>query len=337
MKNSNPPSVLVAYKKNDELFITKAIKKTSLFLKVLSIRYNIVLILIVVFFACNRNSKVNNPKYSDTLISSSIHVYHIAVHPLHNPNKLMNSYQPVIDYLNEKITGVKFEMEASKDYSVFEQKYRNREIEFLLPNPWQTLQAIRFGYNVIAMAGNPKDFKGIFIVRKDGGINKPSDLIGKKISYPVATALAACIMPQYFLYKNGININTDIKNMYVGSQESSIMNVYLKQSVAGATWPPPWRAFLKEHPQEASQLKIIWETESLINNSVMARNDVPANVVEHVQKCLLELNQFERGRKILDQIETEKFLPASNKTYDVVATYVKKFEKDVRKIDTKSK
>ncbi|OIR05754.1 phosphate-import protein PhnD precursor [mine drainage metagenome] len=296
---------------------------------------SLVFFLIVVTFSCNQTTKVNGPKYSDTIITQKIPVYHFAIHPLHNPNKLMSSYQPLIDYLNEKITGAKFEMEASKDYSVFEQKYRNRGIEFLLPNPWQTLQAIKSGYNVIAMAGDPNDFKGIFIVRKDCGINKPSDLIGKKVSYPAATALAACIMPQYFLYKNGININTDIENMYVGSQESSIMNVYLKQSVVGATWPPPWRLFLKEHAQEASQLKIIWETESLINNSVMARNDVPANIIGQVQKCLLQLDQYERGRKILDQIETEKFLPASNTTYDVVATYVNKFEKDVRKIDTK--
>ena len=68
----------------------------------------------------------------------------------------------------------------------------------------------------------------------------------------------------------------DIENRYVGSQESSIMNAYLGQTAAGATWPPPWRAFQKEHPREAAELKVIWETESLVNNSVMVRDDVPA-------------------------------------------------------------
>ncbi|MDE3143883.1 MAG: phosphate/phosphite/phosphonate ABC transporter substrate-binding protein, partial [Bacteroidota bacterium] len=231
---------------------------------------SLVFFLILNIFSCNQVSQNNTPKYSDTITSSTIPVYHFAIHPLHNPSKLMKDYQPLIDYLNQNVHGAQFVLEASKSYSSFEQKYNSRRVQFILPNPWQTIQAINAGYNVIIMAGDPTDFKGIFIVRKDANISKPSDLIGKKISYPAATALAACIMPQYFLYKNGININKDITNLYVGSQESSIMNVYLKETIAGATWPPPWRAFLKEHPQEASQLKIIWETESLINNSVMA-------------------------------------------------------------------
>lgn len=51
---------------------------------------------------------------------------------------------------------------------------------------------------MIAMAGDPKDFKGIFLVRIDSGIKVPADLKGKAVSYPSPTALAACIMPQYF-------------------------------------------------------------------------------------------------------------------------------------------
>ena len=46
-------------------------------------------------------------------------------------------------------------------------------------------------------------------------------------------------MPQYYLHQQGIDVNRDIQNAYVGSQESSIMNAYLGQSAAGVTWPPP--------------------------------------------------------------------------------------------------
>lgn len=191
------------------------------------------------------------------------------------------------------------------------------------------------GYSVIAMAGEPKDFKGIFIVRKDGDISEPSDLKGKAISYPSATALAACIMPQYFLHAHGININKDIENRYVGSQESSIMNVYYKKTVAGATWPPPWRAFQKEHPKEAAELKVIWETEPLINNSVMVRDDVPAEIREQVQKYLLELHETEQGKAILTGIETARFRSATDKDYDVVRAYIVRFENEIRKVTTK--
>jgi phosphonate transport system substrate-binding protein len=139
------------------------------------------------------------------------------------------------------------------------------------------------------MAGDPEDFKGLLIVRKDSGIESPLDLKGKKVSYPSPTALAACIMPQYFLHTQGIDINKDITNLYVGSQESSIMNVFLKTSSAGATWPPPWRDFQKTHPKEAAELKAIWDIESLVNNSVMVREDIPDSISSQVQKILVGL------------------------------------------------
>ena len=291
--------------------------------------------LIILLFGCNQKSKDTFPKYGLSPTTQKAPIYHFAVIALHNPAKLMREYQPLIDYLNEKIPGVRLVLEPSIDYAKFEKKYKDRKPEFILPNPWQTLQAMKSGYDVIAMAGEPKQFKGIFIVRKDGGISKPSDLIGKAVSYPSPTALATCIMPQYFLHTHGIDVNKDIKNLYVGTQESSIMNVYMKLSSAGGTWPPSWKSFQKEHPKEASKLKVIWETEPLINNSVMVRNDVPANIREQVQKYLLELHKTENGKAIYANMEISRFLPATNKDYDKVRIYTAHFEKEIRKVETK--
>jgi phosphonate transport system substrate-binding protein len=293
------------------------------------------LTLIMILSGCNQKTEEVYPKYGDSPAFQRIPVYHFAIIALHNPAKLIQEYQPLIDYLNKKIAGVRFVLEPSINYANFEKKYKDRTPEFLLPNPWQTLQAMKSGYNVIAIAGDPKDFKGIFIVRHDSGINKPSDLIGKAVSYPSPTALAACIMPQYFLHTHGVNINRDIKNQYVGSQESSIMNVYLKMTSAGTTWPPSWRSFQKEHPKEASELKVIWETEPLVNISVMARNDIPANIKEQVRKYLLELNETMQGKKILQGTETSHFIAATDKDYDVVRIYIERFEKEIRKVETK--
>ncbi|MHB1184923.1 MAG: phosphate/phosphite/phosphonate ABC transporter substrate-binding protein [Desulfobulbia bacterium] len=265
--------------------------------------------------------------------SAEVPVYHFAVHPLHNPGKLTQAYQPLMAYLNGRLQGARLVLEASRDYADFEEKYHARKPEFLLPNPWQTIQAMQAGYSVIAMAGEPLDFKGIFVVRRNSGLVQPADLKGKSVSYPSPTALAACIMPQYFLHTHGINVTTDLENRYVGSQESSIMNVHMGQTAAGATWPPPWRAFQKEHPREAAELKVLWETESLVNNSVMVRNDIPAQVQEQVRALLLGLEETTEGPSILAGMETARFLPAADKDYDVVRRYISRFENEVRPVE----
>jgi phosphonate transport system substrate-binding protein len=298
------------------------------------IPFPVALVFAALLVACDPSPQQTQAlQYTQAPASENVPVYRFAVHPLYNPEKLSEAYQPLVDYLNLQIKDARVELEASRDYQVYERKFRAREPAFLLPNPWQTLQAMKVGYHVIAMAGDAEDFRGVFIVRKDSGIKTPADLRGKVVSYPSYTALAAAIMPQYYLHTHGIDVNRDIKNRYVGSQESSIMNVYLGKSAAGATWPPPWRLFQKYHPAEASQLELAWETAPLLNNSVMVRDDVPDLVQKQVQEALIDLVQKPEGKAILDGMETARFHSADNASYGVVRDYIARFERDVRPVE----
>ncbi len=296
----------------------------------------ICLLLVALLLAsCDKQTAEKPLQYSSAPIGNQVPGYRLVPHPLYNPQKLGETFHPLIEYLNRQVPGGRIELEASRDYQVYEKKFRAREAEFLMPNPWQTIEAMKVGYHVIAMWGDAEDFKGIFIVRKDADIRTPDDLRGKVVSYPSPTALAAAMMPQYFLHTKGININKDIQNIYVGSQESSIMTVYLGKSAAGATWPPPWRLFQKDHPAEASQLKVIWETPPLLNNSVMARDDVPQAVRQAVRQALLDLPKTAEGRKILAGMETARFHAADDASYDPVKDYINRFEKEVRPVERK--
>jgi phosphonate transport system substrate-binding protein len=300
-----------------------------------NIRFVLIFFITTIFaVACELGSPPpSGPQYESGPGGTAKYHYHLAIHPLHNPKKLAEAYQPLVDYLNANIPESYFVLEASRDYQDYERKFRARTPEFLLPNPWHTLEAIKVGYHVIAMAGDADDFKGIFIVRKDSGLQTPADLKGEIVSYPSHTALAACIMPQYFLYQNGLDINRDIENIYVGSQESSIMNAYLGKSAAGATWPPPWRLFQKDHPEQAAQLKLIWETPPLMNNSFMVRDDVPTELRDKVQNLLATLDQTEEGRAILASSTTARFHIADDQSYDRVRDYVATFEQQVRPVE----
>ena len=113
------------------------------------------------------------------------------------------------------------------------------------------------------------------------------------------------------------------------------MNAYLGQSAAGATWPPPWRLFQRDHPVEAAQLELLWETPSLMNNSVMLRNDVPAAVGEVVRKALLDLPQTPEGQKILAGMSTTRFHAADDASYAIVRDYIATFEREVRPVEKK--
>ncbi len=280
----------------------------------------------LILAGCGRDSPVSMPGYVAAPARPIPPAIRFGVHLGHHPRKLHQAYSPMMAYLSRHIPEVRFELEGSLSFSHYEGKLRQRQLDFALPNPYQAVTALDWGYRIIAQAGDSADFRGIFVVRRDSGIHAPADLKGRSVSYPAPTALAAGMMPILWLARQGLDVNRDIRNRYVGSQESAILNVYLGEAAAGATWPPPWRAFQKAHPKEAAQLRIAWETPPLINNAVIARDDLPAGLVARVADTLVHLHETEAGRRVLAAMETARIQPAGNATYQVVRRFIDDYE-----------
>lgn len=271
------------------------------------------------------------PIFSDQ-IHRNTQEYLVGIHPLHNPKRLFEIYGPIIDRINLAMPDVTLKLEASRNYEEFDKKLYSGRFDFAMPNPYQTVLSLAHGYRVFGKMGDDNDFRGIILVRKDSGIQQVSDLKGKAVSYPAATALAATMMPQQYLHTHGLNINTDIDNRYVGSQESSIMNVLLGHVAAAATWPVPWKAFVIEHPEQAEQLEIKWQTAPLINNGWVVRQDVPPALLKSFSQQLFSLHNDEAGRKLLQNVPISRFEVANDQTFDPVRVFLDHFNRTVRAV-----
>lgn len=270
------------------------------------------------------------PTFGDAPVGQTA-VYRFGIHPLHNPTRLHEIFGPLMDYLSRHIAGSNFRVEASRNYAAYDEKLANGDFQFSLPNPYQTIVSLDHGYRVFGKMADDENFRGIILVRKDSGIRQVTDLKGKAVSYPAPTALAATMLPQFYLRQNGLDVMRDLDNRYVGSQESAVMNVYLGHTAAGATWPPPWQAMRRERPQLAEELEVKWETPSLPNNGLVAREDVPAQLVSRVGELLFNLHTHAEGRVMLKRMELSRFEPADNATYDPVRTFLKAFSEQVRR------
>jgi phosphonate transport system substrate-binding protein len=259
--------------------------------------------------------------------------YIVGIHPLYNPKRLVELYGPIVDHLNAVLPQAHFRLEASRNYEEFERKLYDKYFDFAMPNPYQTVRSLKHGYHVFGKMGNDEMFRGIVLVRKDSAIHKVSDLKGKKVSFPAPTALAATMMTQYYLHTHGIDVNRDIESLYVGSQESSIMNVLRGHAAAGATWTVPWNTFKLENPKMAAQLKVKWQTESLPNNGWVVRDDVQPTLAEKVSKVLVGLNRTQEGRAMLKKLGITRFEYATEETYKPVRQYLKIFSATVRNVE----
>ena len=291
-------------------------------------------LLCLMLSACGRDTPATNgPEYSAAPSAPVASEYVFAVHPLHNPKHLFEIYQPLVDHLNAHIPGLRMRLEASTDYGAFEDKLAHRRVAFALPNPYQTIKSFDHGYHVFAKMGDDAQFRGVMLVRRGSNIHGPRDLVGKSVSFPARTALAATLLPQWYMHEHGIDVDRQIDARYVGSQESSIMNVVIGKTDAGSTWTQPWRAFQKDHADLAAGLEVAWETPALVNNALVARDDVPPTLVEAVRHEMTTLGSTPDGRALLASMQLSTFEVATDATYAPVTAFITRFEHDVHPVE----
>ena len=291
-------------------------------------KWRLALLLPLLLSACSGPNDSGVPlSYSTEPSPSARPTITLGIHPLHNPAKLFELYGPIVDDLNHAIPEVRIQLEASRDYSEFENKLKQRQLELALPNPYQTLIAREYGYSIFAKIKGDEDFRGIILVRKGASDSQDiRQLKNKTLSCPARTALAACMMPLLYLQENGLDTEHHLHVVEVGSQESSMLNLARGLVDAAATWPPPWRAFQKSHPELASQMEVRWETPQLPNNSLMARDDIAPELIGRIREHLAGLSTTPRGQALLAQAEIQGFEAADDNAYIAVREFVERYK-----------
>jgi phosphonate transport system substrate-binding protein len=273
-------------------------------------------------------AEVEPPAYSSAPPPGTVEPRVFGVHPLHNPRRLETVFGPLTDRL-QRATGVPLRLEASRSYQAFEDKLQARQFDFALPNPYQTVTAEAVGYRAFAKMGDDERFFGILLTRK-GAAPTLEALRGKRIAFPAPTALAAAMMPQLLLAQAGLLPGRDYEAVYVGSQESSIASVASGEVTAASTWPPPWDAYCQQHPTVSATLAVAFRTQPLVNNGVVARDDVPADLIQRIRAELLALHEDAEGRAILARMNLSRFESADSATYAPVRNFLATFAETVR-------
>jgi len=284
-----------------------------------------VICFIFLIFGCSKeNTQSSYKPTSEPFVSKR---YLVGNHPYLNSKKMYTSYRPILDYLESKMENTFFELETSASYSEYNKKLFNEKFDFSLPNPYQTYNSFKHNYRAIAKMKPDSQFRGIFVARKDAHLKDPKQLIGKNVSFPAPTALAAAMMPLYFLEKHGIDTKTQINKMFVGSQYSSIFNAYTKDTIAGATWPTSWKAWVQENPNKASEMEVVWKTKILINNGFVVNKRVDDKIANKVANLLVNLDKNKEGKTLLKNAKFDGFELSDRKKYDIVKEFLNKYDK----------
>lgn len=263
--------------------------------------------------------------YRPTGSAAVAETYVFGVHPYTNPQDLFEAYAPIMRYLERKLPGTHFEVEASRDYADYEAKLAARRFHFSLPNPAQAVASFEHGYRVIAKMTPDDDFRGLFIARADEAPASPAALAGKPLCFTSPTALAGTLQPLMWLHDQGVDVRK-LKIQYVGSQFSSILNAWSGEYAACGSTSRFFRGWSRNNADKAASLKVLWRTPSLPHNAVVVRDDVPADVAARVAHALAGLDSDPTVDQSQFRLDQQHFELADNGVYKPVVEFLRRYD-----------
>jgi phosphonate transport system substrate-binding protein len=221
---------------------------------------------------------------------------------------------PLTKYLNEHLEDAHLKIVANSSFSEYVEKVKNRYFDVAGGNGIIALESIHNGYSILTAVVDQDVNAGVILVNKDSSINHFSDLKGKSVASVESPALGH-LLPMVYLYKNGLDVNKQIKLKYLESFESVILNIYLGRCSAGLTTVNGWHNFLKRRPEIASKVALRWVTPEVAGNVLLIRNTVDKKTASQLKKLLLTMHMNEQGRKALANLGYAKFVAADSTTY----------------------
>jgi len=155
------------------------------------------------------------------------------------------------------------------------------------------------------------EYHSVIFTRNDSGIARLVDLKGKIIAFEDAFGTSGYFIPKIVLSEKGFRLaqkrrGTDpVKADEVGylfshSDSKTLLSVATGGVAAGATDDQKYFAAARN----IGTLKIVHETFSYPRQIVSYRADLPAQLMTRVKEILLNMNQTDQGRQVLQAFES---------------------------------
>ena len=242
----------------------------------------------------------------------------MGIFPRRDPATTVALFSPLADYLSERL-GREVRLETGADFGAFWQGVRQGKYDLVHYNQYHYVRSHKdAGYRVILQneeLGKDK-ITGSLVVRRDSGIESVSDLRGRKVVFGGGhMAMQSHILARYLLMQGGLMEGDYFEQYALTPPKACIATFYRQAAAAGAG------GHLLELPAVTEQIDVS-EMRYLAVSPPMAHlpwavaPDMPDELARRIQGLMLELNDSERGRNILQQMKLTGLHPAADTDYD---------------------
>lgn len=227
-------------------------------------------------------------------------------------------FSPLADHLSKEV-GEKVTLVIPKDFDAFKDMIKSEQVDLGFANPLVYVQ-LKKDKNLepIALAAEPKwgtRFRGIVIVRKDGGIDKLQGLKGKKLIF-VDKSSAVYLTGMLLLSKAGFDLSRDFTMLPFAKKVDNVTMAVFNKAADGGVIREDDLDKMKDKV-DVSQLKIIGYTEYVPNWPVFSLPKADNAGITKIKAALLKLKpNGAKSEEILGPAKLTGFTSVSDRDFE---------------------
>lgn len=179
-------------------------------------------------------------------------------------------------------------------------------------------------------------YQAQIIAKSDSTIKELKDLAGKKFAYVDPASTSGYLLPAKMFKDQGIELK---ESTFANRHDNVVMMVYQGQVDAGATfYTPPEEGKIQDarrlvqaqYPDVEQKIKIVTLTDSIPNDPIMFRKEMPEEMKQKISEALLTYIGTEEGKETFHAMYgVTSFVPATDAKYDSVRATLKALGKSV--------
>jgi phosphonate transport system substrate-binding protein len=247
-------------------------------------------------------------------------------------------YEPLARYISEK-AGVDVELVILSRYGNIINNFLSGQLDAAFFGSFTGALAIRkLGVEPIARPqwlDGTSTYYGMVFVRKDSGISDAAGMKGKRFAFVDKATTAGWLLPLHYFQDIGIDDYRTwfVETYYAGTHQDAIYDVLDKQADIGAAKNTVFYRLAEKDQRLLDDLQILATSPKVPANGLAVRKDLENSLKIKLKNTLLQMDQDEQGRSVLQNFGAKMFIETTEKDYEPVFTYADGIKLDLQKYD----